>query len=100
MTPKKTTFDNDLPKIFGPEYAEAVRANSVEYLVKMGISSGLKSGEFNTERIIAESIKSGNRDNAAALVVALQQRELDAIQCRQNEQIIDLLQEIVKLAKQ
>ena len=96
MSKKQTqdTFDADLKAIFGEPYSECVRGNSLDYLVEKGISSGLKSDGFNTERVIVAA-----SPLEADFVIALQSRELLAIIAKNSERQIELLEQIIKLAK-
>ena len=98
MAKKRITVENMADK-FGQTYKELVNETNLEYIVEMGISSGLKDKGFNTEDEIKKALETPPILNMmpifakANLIVNLQQRELAAKQCR-------LLDAILREAKQ
>lgn len=83
---KKLTVDNMADR-FGQTYKEIANQENLEYIVELGISSGLKDG-WNTEKTIADAIDGKTPMEYARLILALQQRELLTKQCRLAEEAL------------
>ena len=92
MAEKKSVFDKaGLTKLYGAQYSEAVRVDSLEYLVAKGVASGLKQGGFNTEIAIAAGLEKGAAPSAisrAQLVASIQIRDMLALNCQLMEDIL------------
>lgn len=99
MAKKRITLENMADK-FGPTYKEIINETNLEYIVEMGISSGLKDKGFNTESEIAKALIMSEDDSKfplemslaliarANLIVNMQNRELLAKQCRLLDAIL------------
>lgn len=90
---KKITVNNMADK-FGSTYKELANQENLEYMVELGISSGLKDKGFNSEDDIKKGLEAPAHETLlpmiarANLIATVQCRELLTKQCRLLEAIL------------